>query len=239
MRPHRYADAEHSFRRALATTAPLPPHDARIRASLGNLVRVAAAYHSAGRTVEAESLMALVREHVNQQRTASRTAVRYDDLDRSFLELTRVRPSIVRRPGRGRSSESPVHHGFDPLINENARRFGLDPALVKAVVAAESNFQVAAVSLSGAQGLMQLMPGTARQMGVKAPFDPRENLMGGSRYLRDMLDRYDDVKLALAAYNAGPEAVDRYDGIPPYPETTAYVKRVLRYFEDYRQQATR
>jgi soluble lytic murein transglycosylase-like protein len=237
MRPHRYSEAERSFRRALMTTEPLPPHDARIRASLGNLVRVAAAYHRAGRTEEAEHLMVLVRNHVQQQRTASRRAVRYDELDRSFIELIRVRARMIRRPTLRESSESPVHYGFDPLIRENARRFGLDPALVKAVVAAESNFEVAAVSHAGAQGLMQLMPATAREMGVKAPFDPRENLMGGSRYLRDMLDRYDDVKLALAAYNAGPTAVDRYDGVPPYPETTAYVNRVLRYFEDYRQQS--
>ena len=123
------------------------------------------------------------------------------------------------------------------MIFTAAKEFNVEPALVKAVVAAESNFDARAVSPVGAQGLMQLMPQTARAMGVDWPFDPRDNLKGGVRYLRAMLDRFDDTKYALAAYNAGPEAVDRYGGIPPYRETREYVQKVLRFYASYRTQA--
>jgi soluble lytic murein transglycosylase-like protein len=134
------------------------------------------------------------------------------------------------------SGKAPIEHLFDALIARTARDFEVEPALVKAVVAAESNFQIRAVSRVGALGLMQLMPATAAQMGVREPFRPSENLRGGTRYLRAMLDRYGDVRRALAAYNAGPTAVDRYEGIPPYRETKAYVKRVLNYYRDYQGQ---
>ncbi len=127
----------------------------------------------------------------------------------------------------------PVNHGFDAIIARLSRDNGVEPALVKAVVAAESNFEIAAVSRAGAQGLMQLMPETARQLGVRAPFRPLDNLTGGVRYLREMLDRYGDVRRALAAYNAGPNAVDRYGGVPPFSETEAYVTRVLNYYRGY------
>jgi soluble lytic murein transglycosylase-like protein len=130
----------------------------------------------------------------------------------------------------------PVHHHFDDLILRTSSHYEVDPALVKAVVAAESNFELTAVSKVGAQGLMQLMPATAREMGVQAPFKASENLRGGVKYLREMLNRYGDVDRALAAYNAGPEAVDHYGGIPPYPETEAYVKRVLNYYRGYQGQ---
>jgi hypothetical protein len=133
----------------------------------------------------------------------------------------------------------PVHHVFDDLIARTASRYEVDPALVKAVIAAESNFEPNAVSRVGAQGLMQLMPATASEMGVRAPFHAGENLRGGVKYLRVMLDRYGDVDRALAAYNAGPTAVDRHRGIPPYPETEAYVKRVLNYYRSYQGQFPR
>ena len=131
----------------------------------------------------------------------------------------------------------PTHrdrHAYDKIIAKTARRYGVHGALVKAVIRAESNFQPNALSRVGAQGLMQLMPETAREMGVDHPFGVVDNIEGGVRYLRLMLERYGDVSRALAAYNAGPSAVDRYRGIPPYPETQAYVKRVLRYYRGYR-----
>jgi hypothetical protein len=109
-----------------------------------------------------------------------------------------------------------------------ARRHSLDPDLVQAVVAVESGFRPDAVSPKGAQGLMQLMPYTARALGVKDSFDPAANLDGGTRYLRALIKRYDgDVTRALAAYNAGEGAVARHGGVPPYPETLAYVRKVL------------
>jgi soluble lytic murein transglycosylase-like protein len=127
----------------------------------------------------------------------------------------------------------PPRDSYDKLILRSARNHRVEPALVKAVIAAESNFQPRAVSRVGAQGLMQLMPATARSLGVGNPFHPGENVEGGTRYLRDMLDRYGDLKRALAAYNAGPEAVDRYGGVPPYPETLDYVSKVLNYYRGF------
>jgi len=115
------------------------------------------------------------------------------------------------------------------LAAEAARRHSLDPALVAAVVAVESGFRPDAVSPKGAQGLMQLMPATARSLGVKDSLDPADNLDGGTRHLRTLIDRYQgDVKRALAAYNAGEGAVARHGGVPPYPETVAYVRKVLQ-----------
>jgi len=117
---------------------------------------------------------------------------------------------------------------LDRLARTVARRYELDEELVSAVVRAESGYDPAAVSRVGAVGLMQLMPATAAELEVDDPFDPEQNLDGGVRYLKWMLDRFEgEVDLALAAYNAGPAAVDRYGGIPPYPETRSYVRRVL------------
>ena len=118
------------------------------------------------------------------------------------------------------------------LISQVARRHGLEPALVEAVVAVESGFRPGAVSRKGAMGLMQLMPGTAADLGVADPFDPDANLDGGSRYLRRLLAEHGgDLRKALAAYNAGPGAVRRHEGVPPYPETRDYVDRVLKRYK--------
>lgn len=118
---------------------------------------------------------------------------------------------------------------FDELIHAAAAREGIDPSLVRAVAQAESGLDARAVSPAGAKGVMQLMDGTARALGVVDPFDAAQNIAGGARYLKQMLGRYGgDVRRALAAYNTGPGAVDRHGGVPPYAETQAYVQRVLR-----------
>lgn len=120
---------------------------------------------------------------------------------------------------------------YAPLIEKHAKAHGLSPQLVSAVMRVESCYDHRAVSRAGARGLMQLMPGTAKQLGVKDSFDPDQNIAGGARYLSQMLQRFgQDVKLALAAYNAGPEAVATYGRIPPYPETQSYVKRILKLY---------
>ena len=121
-----------------------------------------------------------------------------------------------------------VRSSFGPEIREIAARHGVAPDLVEAVIRAESAFNPRAVSNKGAQGLMQLMPRTASSLGVRNVFDPRENIEGGVRHLRYLLDRYPgNVPLALAASNAGEKAVDYYGGIPPYAETRQYVQKIL------------
>jgi len=117
---------------------------------------------------------------------------------------------------------------YDDLISEHAANNGVQPALVRAVIQVESGFNPSAISVKGAMGLMQLMPDTAAELGVFKPFDPEENIRGGVTYLRRLLDRYDgNEELALAAYNAGPAAVDRYGRrVPPYRETRNYVQKI-------------
>ena len=118
---------------------------------------------------------------------------------------------------------------YMPYIEEMALKHDIDPKLIQAVIATESCYDHRAVSRVGAQGLMQLMPGTAADLGVSNPFDPRQNISGGVRYLRQMLDTFNqNEKLALAAYNAGPNAVKKYGGIPPYKETRNYVKKIMK-----------
>lgn len=125
---------------------------------------------------------------------------------------------------------------FDDIISRYSNHYGLDDALVRAVIKAESNYNPQALSNKGAQGLMQLIPETARDMQVSDPFDPEDNIRGGSRYLRLMLDEFGgNVELALAAYNAGPNAVKRFGGIPPYQETQNYVVKVKNFQRQYRQ----
>ena len=123
---------------------------------------------------------------------------------------------------------------FDPIIAAVARRYDIEQALVKAVIKAESNFQPNAISPKGARGLMQLMPGTARRHGVRNIHEPIENITGGVQHLRMLLDRYaGDVRLALAAYNAGEGWVDQHGGVPPFAETRTYVQRVLQFRQHY------
>jgi hypothetical protein len=120
---------------------------------------------------------------------------------------------------------------LNEVVNAASGRYRLDPDLVSSVIKAESGFNVRAVSPKGAQGLMQLMPDTASKLGVPDAFDPRANVEGGTRYLRELLERYNfDLVKALAAYNAGPLRVEQYGGVPPYHETRAYVARVVKDF---------
>lgn len=124
---------------------------------------------------------------------------------------------------------------YENIIKQASRVFKVEPFLIKAVIKAESDFDNRAVSRKGAQGLMQLMPDTANDMEVEDPFSPEENIFGGTRYLSLLLERFKNNKrLALAAYNAGPEAVEEYGGIPPFSETRSFVRRVLDYYKQYR-----
>lgn len=125
---------------------------------------------------------------------------------------------------------------YDGIIRSAAQKFGVPEELIKSVITAESAGKPDAKSHAGAKGLMQLMDGTARDLGVKNSYDPVQNIMGGAKYLSMMLARYDgDIELALAAYNAGPGNVDKYDGVPPFKETQQYVKKVQNYNDIYYQ----
>ncbi|MBI3769511.1 MAG: lytic transglycosylase domain-containing protein [Deltaproteobacteria bacterium] len=162
--------------------------------------------------------------------------------DKGYQVMMREPLPSSRRPSVGASGSTGSSfvvdsRAFDPIIAEVAGRYQMDRALVKAVIKAESGFQPRAVSPKGARGLMQLMPGTALLHGVRNIHEPSQNIEGGVQHLRMLLDRYGgNVPLALAAYNAGENAVDQHGGIPPFPETRDYVWRVLQFRQQYLQQ---
>ncbi len=136
--------------------------------------------------------------------------------------------------GRRAALDPGRRKAYDQIIHDAAHRHQIDPALVKAVIRAESDFVPHAVSPKGALGLMQLMPATARMHNVWRTMDPQQNVEGGAEHLRYLLDRYaGNLRLALAAYNAGEKAVEVHGGVPPYPETWEYLTRVLRFRESY------
>ncbi len=148
-----------------------------------------------------------------------------------------TQPAVTSLPGPvqvmpvAANSPAPISFDLDQLVRDSSTRHRLDPDFVNSVIKAESNFQNRAVSRKGAQGLMQLMPGTAAKLGVTNPFDPKANVEGGTRYLSQLLDLYhDDPIKALAAYNAGAHRVEQYHGVPPYRETRTYVAKIVRDF---------
>ncbi|HLV86319.1 MAG TPA: lytic transglycosylase domain-containing protein [Candidatus Sulfotelmatobacter sp.] len=138
-------------------------------------------------------------------------------------------PAAVSGPAAGFPARPKTD--LTEVVNQASGRYRLDPDLVNSVIKAESGFNVRAVSPKGAQGLMQLMPGTASQLGVPNAFDAQANVDGGTKYLRELLERYNfDLVKALAAYNAGPQRVEQFGGVPPYRETRAYVARIVKDF---------
>lgn len=149
------------------------------------------------------------------------------------LQLVRLHPVVGGvSSAASRLAPLPPDQAYDHLIAEAAVLYDLSPALIKAIIRTESSFRPSAVSPVGAQGLMQLMPAVAREMGVLNPLDPRENIMGGAKYLRQLLDATrGSLPLALASYNAGPGNVARYKGIPPFKETRSYVKKITTLLE--------
>ncbi len=127
---------------------------------------------------------------------------------------------------------------YDPIIRKTAARHGVEESLIKAIIMAESGYDPKAVSRRGARGLMQLMPGTARELGVEDVFSPDQNIAGGVKYIRDLIMRFDgNTRHALAAYHAGPRKVRKYQGVPPFKTTQAYIRKILRYQEIYRHHA--
>jgi soluble lytic murein transglycosylase-like protein len=133
----------------------------------------------------------------------------------------------------GRKAE----HLYHMFIIQTASHYQVDPALIKAIIMAESGYNTKAISNRGAKGLMQLMPGTAQSLGVEDIFNPHQNITGGVQYFKQMVNRFNgDVKLALAAYNAGSRNVRNYNGVPPFKATRSYIKKVLKYYQIYKNQ---
>ena len=153
-----------------------------------------------------------------------------------FEAAPESKPPLLAKDARSGAPNASMFPRSNPVdlndvVNTASGHYRLDPDLVNSVIKAESGFNVHAVSPKGAQGLMQLMPGTASQLGVPNAFDPQANVEGGAKYLRELLERYNfDLVKALAAYNAGPQRVEQFGGVPPYYETRAYVARVVRDF---------
>lgn len=124
---------------------------------------------------------------------------------------------------------------YDHIITDASNKYGVDSRLIKAIIRAESDFNPRALSKKGAKGLMQIMPENYRLLNIQNPYDPRQSIMGGARYFKELYQRYNGkLSLSLAAYNAGPTAVDRYKTIPPYQETEQYVERVLKFYYQYK-----
>lgn len=149
-------------------------------------------------------------------------------------------PSTTRKPANRGTKDPDRYARYNNLITEAAQVYQLPDSFIRAVMRVESNFNPTVVSRAGAMGLMQLMPKTARSMGVSDPFDVRQNVLGGARYLRILANRFKgDLILTVAAYNAGEAAVEKYEGIPPYQETQRYVRRVLKHYYAYRSETSR
>ncbi len=194
-------------------------------------------------------------QHLSQNSNFGIGAMMYrqltgEDLPKNTRKLPRTMPlsSVVKKNpvGYGVKTGTPVRNTstlsqrlmqYDKYIAEAAHKYNVDSNLIKAVIVAESAAQPDALSPKQAKGLMQLIDSTAAEMGVKNIWNPRENILGGTRYLKQMLNRFNgDVALALASYNAGPGAVDRHRGVPPFQETRNYIQRVQQYYKHYQNE---
>ncbi|MEN8245807.1 MAG: lytic transglycosylase domain-containing protein [Thermodesulfobacteriota bacterium] len=149
---------------------------------------------------------------------------------------TNVQSAQIQAPQAAASLKKSPDAPFEHFINQAATTHQVDPALIKAIIMAESRYNPKAVSKRGAKGLMQLMPVTAKSLGVEDSFDPEDNINGGVMYFKKLLDRFEgDVELALAAYNAGSRYVRKYGGVPPFRQTRTYIHKVFKYHDQYKQ----
>jgi soluble lytic murein transglycosylase-like protein len=151
--------------------------------------------------------------------------------------LSKMRPASQTEQRPPSVSGRKAEHLYHIFIIQTASQHQIDPALIKAIIMAESGYNTKAVSKKGAKGLMQLMPGTAQSLGVEDIFNPHQNITGGVQYFKQMVNRFNgDVKLALAAYNAGSRNVRNYNGVPPFKATHSYIKKVFKYYQIYKDQ---
>ena len=187
---------------------------------------------------------ATIYTYVDEDGIVHFTNVPTDPNYKPVVRERRPKLSVSTRTGQvlipGNASDwAPDPDYYDNMIREAAHRYQVDPRLIKSVIRAESNFNYLAVSRKGALGLMQLMPGTADDMRVLDPFDPRENIHGGTRYLRKMLGIFNgNIRMALAAYNAGPNRVIRLGRVPQLKETVSYIKKVQYFYKEYRESSS-
>jgi soluble lytic murein transglycosylase-like protein len=165
----------------------------------------------------------LLQDKINQAKALQTPSTQEYSMSAMNIPHAAYKPAI-----QSEGYTTDVRGSFDTYIHEAARQYDIDEKLIHAVIKTESNYNSQARSHAGAEGLMQLMPATARGLGVTNSLDPKQNVHGGTKYLKHMLDRYNgNLELALAAYNAGPGNVDKYQGIPPFQETQNYVKKVM------------
>lgn len=177
--------------------------------------------------------------HYTNVREKGRCVVVVRGSKKSKAKSSTSKGSGSKKPPNRNPKDPNRYSRYNGLINEAARLYQLPNSFIRAVMRVESNFNPTVVSRAGAMGLMQLMPKTARSMGVSDPFDERQNVLGGARYLRILANRFKgDLILTVAAYNAGESAVEKYGGIPPYQETQRYVRRVLKHYYAYRSEGT-
>ena len=175
------------------------------------------------------------RHYTNIREPGKRCELVVRSSKKSKAKSSAKKKSASAKPKGGSTKDPARYSRYDGLIGEAARLYQLPEPFIRAVMRVESDFNPSVVSRAGAMGLMQLMPKTARSMGVSDPFDARQNILGGARYLRILANRFKgDLVLTVAAYNAGEGAVQKYDGIPPYKETQRYVRRVLKHYYAYR-----
>ncbi|MFC1488491.1 lytic transglycosylase domain-containing protein [Thermodesulfobacteriota bacterium] len=168
-------------------------------------------------------------------------------IDKPLISIAKPSPTLIEKHsdtipvnGPKATHNDKRERSFHPIIVQAAHLHQVDPALIKAIIKAESSYNPKALSKRGAKGLMQLMPGTAKALGVEDSFNPEQNIKGGVRYFKNLVNQFNgDVKLALAAYNAGSRAVRKYRGVPPYKATKYYIKKVFQYYHFYKSQPGR
>jgi hypothetical protein len=174
--------------------------------------------------------------------TTKSSSIRYERDEIKYIKIYSTKDTVSDgfisamkiTPGQQNTLKTTGQSGYDNLISRESSKNHIDPALVKAVIKAESNYNKNDISSKGACGLMQLMPETSKNLGVKKIFSPEENIKAGTRFLKYMIDAFDgDIEMGLAAYNAGASTVKRYGKVPPYKETKGYIKNVIRYYRSY------
>ncbi|MBI4777992.1 lytic transglycosylase domain-containing protein [Candidatus Desantisbacteria bacterium] len=178
-------------------------------------------------------LQVFTKIHALEEKFGQLSGDKMDNVPPSMLKESASSFQEALKEAKGEKTDTKGYpYQYAEIINSVSQKYGIDVKLIESIIKAESNFNPAAVSPAGACGLMQLMPQTARTVGVKNIFSPEENIEGGTKYLKDLLDKFNqNLPLALAAYNAGPETVKKAGGIPSIIETQNYVARVLQYFQ--------